>query len=84
MIQFDPFYQTYNFIEGSSNSYIVSYVRKSDSISCYLECPYEMEQIINEYLKMFDKESKKLFQRKIVWKILGIIIGLKSIFLVSS
>ena len=43
MIQFDPFYQTYNFIEGSSYGYTVSYVRKSDSISCYLECPYEME-----------------------------------------
>ena len=60
MIQIDPFYQTYNFIEGSSYSYIVSYVRKSDSISCYLECPYEMEQIINEYLKMFDKEFKEI------------------------
>lgn len=67
IIQFDPFYQKYNFIERSSYGYIVSYVRRNDSIGCYLECPYDMDKIINEYIKIFDKEFNEIIPQKEKW-----------------
>lgn len=67
IIQFDPFYQTYNFIEKSSYGYIVSYVRRNDSIGCYLECPYDMEKTINEYIKKFDKEFNEIIPPRDSW-----------------
>ncbi len=67
IIQFDPFYQTYNFIEKSSYGYIVSYVRLNDSIGCYQECPLDMDETIKEYLEMFDQEFNEIIPPRSSW-----------------
>ncbi|HCY44769.1 MAG TPA: hypothetical protein DHU33_05020 [Firmicutes bacterium] len=67
IINFDPFYQNYTFIEKNSYDYIVSYIRRDNSISCEFECPADMSEIIDKYLKIFDSEFSEIIPHKDNW-----------------
>ncbi len=67
IIQIDPFHQVYRFVEKNLG-YVAGYVRKNNSLNCsYGECPLDMQEKINKYINMFDKEFKEIIPSKDKW-----------------